>query len=56
MVIWQSMISESILTPGATNPVKMQSAVPAGKSGIVNRVVVSPNHVVDAGDLLVVIE
>ena len=35
---------------------KMQSAIPAGKSGIVKRVVVSPNHVVDTGDLLVVIE
>ena len=35
---------------------KMQSAVPAGKSGIVKRVVVSPNYVVDTGDLLVVIE
>ena len=34
---------------------KMQSAIPAGKSGIVKRVVVSPNHVVDTGDLLVVI-
>ena len=35
---------------------KMQSAIPAGKNGIVKRVVVSPNHVVDTGDLLVVIE
>ena len=35
---------------------KMQSAIPAGKSGIVKRVVVSPNYVVDTGDLLVVIE
>ena len=53
MVIWQSMISESILIP---SPVKMQSAIPARKSGIVKRVVVSPNYVVDIGDLLVVIE
>ena len=35
---------------------KMQSSVPAGKSGIVKRVVVSANHIVDSGDLLVVIE
>ena len=35
---------------------KMQSAIPAGKNGIVKRVVVSPNYVVDTGDLLVVIE
>ena len=35
---------------------KMQSAIPAGKSGIVKRVVVSPNYVVDTGDLLVEIE
>ncbi len=35
---------------------KMQSAIPAEKSGIIKRVVVSPDHVVDTGDLLVVIE
>jgi len=35
---------------------KMQSSVPAGKSGIVKRIAVSANHVVDNGDLLVVIE
>ena len=35
---------------------KMQSAIPAEKSGIIKRVVVSPDHVVDSGDLLVVIE
>ena len=35
---------------------KMQSAIPAEKSGIIKRVVVSADHVVDTGDLLVVIE
>ena len=35
---------------------KMQSAIPADKSGIIKRIVVSPDHVVDTGDLLVVIE
>ncbi len=35
---------------------KMQSAIPAEKSGIIKRVIVSPDHVVDTGDLLVVIE
>ncbi len=35
---------------------KMQSAIPAEKSGIIKRVAVSPDHVVDTGDLLVVIE
>ena len=35
---------------------KMQSAIPAEKSGIIKRIVVSPDHVVDSGDLLVVIE
>lgn len=35
---------------------KMQSAIPAEKSGIIKRVVVSPDHVVDTGDLLVVID
>ena len=35
---------------------KMQSAIPAEQSGIIKRVVVSPDHVVDTGDLLVVIE
>ena len=35
---------------------KMQSAIPAEKRGIIKRVVVSPDHVVDTGDLLVVIE
>ena len=40
----------------APSPVKMQSAIPAEKSGVIKRVVVSPDHVVDTGDLLVVIE
>ena len=35
---------------------KMQSAIPAEKSGIIKRIVVSPDHVVDSGDLLVEIE
>ena len=35
---------------------KMQSSIPAEKGGIVKRVVVSRDHVVDTGDLLVVIE
>ncbi len=35
---------------------KMQSAIPAEKSGIIKRVAVSPDHVVDTGDLLIVIE
>ena len=35
---------------------KMQSSIPAEKSGIVKRVVVGTNHVVDTGDLLAVIE
>ena len=35
---------------------KMQSAIPSEKGGIVKRVAVSPDHVVDTGDLLVVIE
>ena len=35
---------------------KMQSAIPAEKAGLVKRIVVSPDHVVDAGDLLAVIE
>lgn len=54
MVICQSKIRTGpILTP---SPVKMQSAIPAGKIGIVKQVVVSPNYVVDTGDLLMVIE
>ncbi len=40
----------------ALEAMKMQSAIPAEKSGIIKRVVVSPDHVVDTGDLLVVIE
>ena len=35
---------------------KMQTSVPAEKAGIVRRVAVSPDHVVDAGDLLLEIE
>ena len=35
---------------------KMQSSIPAEKGGTVKRVVVSRDHVVDTGDLLVVIE
>ncbi len=35
---------------------KMQSSIPAEKEGLVKRVVVSPDYVVDTGDLLVVIE
>ena len=35
---------------------KMQSSIPAEQSGIIKRVVVSANHVVDTGDLLVEIE
>ena len=34
----------------------MQTSVPAEKAGIVRRVVVSPDHIVDAGDLLLEIE
>ena len=54
MAVWQFMLrTESVL---AQSPAKMQSTIPAGKSGIVKRVVVSPSHMVDTGDLLVVIE
>ena len=35
---------------------KMQSSIPAEKEGLIKRVVVSPDYVVDTGDLLVVIE
>ena len=54
MLIWQFLIrTESILT---LSPVIMQSAIPIGRRDIVKRLVVSPDHVVGTGDLLVVTE